>query len=77
MKPDKDKVNIILREIQKILKEYKPNTSELQLINTRISQMTKRNIRKQFVQNPYPQAQKKSEKTEDQASKIRYKIKID
>ncbi|UCG03695.1 MAG: hypothetical protein JSW11_06850 [Candidatus Heimdallarchaeota archaeon] len=45
---EKDKVNAILREFQDILKKYRPNTSELQLINSKISQMTARNIEKQF-----------------------------
>ncbi len=48
MSIEKDKVNAILREFQDILKKYRPNTSELQLINSKISQMTARNIEKQF-----------------------------
>ncbi|MFW9905751.1 MAG: hypothetical protein ACFFFH_15565 [Candidatus Thorarchaeota archaeon] len=48
MSIEKDKVNTILREFQDILKKYRPNTSELQLINSKISQMTARNIEKQF-----------------------------
>ncbi len=46
MSVDKDKVNQILLEFQNILKKFRPNTSELQLINKKISQMTARNVRK-------------------------------
>jgi hypothetical protein len=50
MPADKDKVNNILKEIQNILKIYKPNSTELMLINQKISQMTARNLRKQTAQ---------------------------
>ncbi|MFX1517021.1 MAG: hypothetical protein ACFFC6_12025 [Promethearchaeota archaeon] len=55
---EKDKVNAILREFQDILKKYRPNTSELQLINSKISQMTARNIEKQFRATSSPPARK-------------------
>ena len=48
MSVDKDKVNKILLEFQNILKRFKPNTTELQLINSKISKMTAKNIEKQF-----------------------------
>ncbi|MHA2243340.1 MAG: hypothetical protein ACXADY_00060 [Candidatus Hodarchaeales archaeon] len=48
MSIEKDRVNLILREFQEILKKHRPNTSELQLITSKISQMTARNIEKQF-----------------------------
>lgn len=48
MSIEKDKVNLILREFQEILKKHRPNTSELQMITSKISQMTARNIEKQF-----------------------------
>jgi hypothetical protein len=47
---DKDKINQILKDFQNILKKYRPNAQELQLINTKISQMTARNIERQFGQ---------------------------
>ena len=51
---DKDKINSILLEFQDILKKYRPNANELQLINSKISQMTARNIQRQFSQTrPY------------------------
>jgi CRISPR/Cas system-associated protein Cas10 (large subunit of type III CRISPR-Cas system) len=49
MSIEKDKVNAILREFQDILKKHRPNTSELELINSKISQMTARNIEKKFA----------------------------
>lgn len=54
----KDKVNAILREFQDILKRYRPNTSELQLINSKISQMTARNVEKQFQATSSPPPRK-------------------
>ena len=48
MSIEKERVNTILREFQDILKQHRPNTAELQLITSKISQMTARNIEKQF-----------------------------
>ena len=72
---EKDKVNAILREFQDILKKYRPNTSELQLINSKISQMTARNVEKQFRASSSPPA-RKSPPTKPEKKKWR-KIKID
>ena len=73
----KDKVNTILVEFQEILKKYRPNTSELQLITSKISQMTARNIEKQFSYSKAssPQQSKKSPSTKQR--KNWHKIKID
>ena len=58
MSIEKDKVNAILREFQDILKRYRPNTSELTLINSKISQMTARNIEKRFRATSSPPPRK-------------------
>ena len=70
----KDKVNAILREFQDILKKYRPNTSELQLINSKISQMTARNVEKQFQSTSSPPPRKAPPKPEKKKWR---KIKID
>ena len=75
MSIEKDKVNIILREFQEILKKYRPNTSELQLITSKISQMTARNIEKQFKTSS-SQRSKKAPTLKPQ-KKVWHKIKID
>lgn len=72
---EKEKVNAILREFQDILKKYRPNTSELQLINSKISQMTARNIEKQFGATVSP-PQRKPPAPKPEKKKWR-KIKID
>lgn len=77
MSVEKEKVNRILIEFQDILKKYRPNTSELQLITSKISQMTARNIEKQFgspqpSRTPTTQAAKSSK-----PKKKWFKIKID
>ncbi|UCE13056.1 MAG: hypothetical protein JSV04_12795 [Candidatus Heimdallarchaeota archaeon] len=77
MPVEKEKVNRILIEFQDILKKYRPNTSELQLITSKISQMTARNIEKQFSphrpsRTPPSQAAKSSK-----PKKQWFKIKID
>ena len=75
MSIEKDKVNAILREFQDILKKYRPNTSELQLINSKISQMTARNIEKQFSSiTSSPQRKPPTPKSEKKKWR---KIKID
>ncbi|MFX0015594.1 MAG: hypothetical protein ACFFB2_11570 [Promethearchaeota archaeon] len=77
MSIEKDKVNLILREFQEILKKYRPNTSELQLINSKISQMTARNIEKQFS-HPQPYKSRQENETPPKKPKRKYyKIKID
>jgi len=77
MPADKEKVNKILKEIQNILKKHKPNSTELMIINQKISQMTARNLRKQgqFDQRVFnaQTAQPSSEKDQ----KKWHKIKID
>lgn len=47
MSVDKDKVNTLLLEFQKLLKTYRPNNSELQLITSKITKMTQKNLLKQ------------------------------
>ena len=47
MSVDKDKVNSLLLEFQKLLQNYRPNNSELQLITSKITKMTQKNLRKQ------------------------------
>lgn len=75
---DKDKINQILIDFQNILKKYRPTAQELQLINTKISQMTARNIERQFGQKTSSQKEK-SKKPRFQTKKARkwHKIKID
>ncbi|MFX0123039.1 MAG: hypothetical protein ACFFAE_05330 [Candidatus Hodarchaeota archaeon] len=75
MSIEKDKVNAILREFQDILKKHRPNTSELQLINSKISQMTARNIEKQFRATRSPPTRNSS--SPKPKKKKWYKIKID
>ncbi len=77
MSIEKDKVNSILREFQEILKKYRPNTSELQLITSKISQMTARNIEKQFSHSRISQSQRSKKVPTTRPKKKRYKIKID
>ena len=48
MSVDKDKVNTLLLEFQKLLKTYRPNKSELQLITSKITKMTEKNISGQY-----------------------------
>ena len=47
MSVDKDKVNSLLLEFQKLLQTYRPNNSELQLITSKITKMTQKNLLKQ------------------------------
>ena len=47
MSVDKDKVNNLLLEFQKLLQTYRPNNSELQLITSKITKMTQKNLLKQ------------------------------
>ena len=75
MSIEKDKVNAILREFQDILKKHRPNTSELQLINSKISQMTARNIEKQFGTATSPRSRRTPPPKPEK--KKWHKIKID
>jgi hypothetical protein len=77
MPVDKDKVNAILLEFQNILKEFKPNTTELQLINSKISQMTARNIEKQFSHTQTSRPKPPTKRTRMKPKKRWRKIKID
>ncbi len=77
MSIEKDKVNTILLEFQEILKRYKPNTSELQLITSKISQMTARNIQKQFSHSQISGSKPIKEIPSTKPRQKRYKIKID
>ena len=77
MSIEKDKVNTILHEFQEILKKYRPNTSELQLITSKISQMTARNIQKQFNHTQISGSKPIKEIPSSKPRKKRFKIKID
>ena len=44
MSVDKDKVNTLLLEFQKLLNTYRPNKLELQLITSKINKMTEKNV---------------------------------
>ncbi|MHA1973775.1 MAG: hypothetical protein ACTSW1_12320 [Candidatus Hodarchaeales archaeon] len=77
MVTDKNKVNSILKEIQEILKRYKPNTSELQIINRKISQMTARNIQKQMIHDRTTFGREKSKILNQKAKKEWHKIRIE
>lgn len=46
MDTDKEKINYILREFQKLLKIHKPNSSELEIITSKINKMTSKNLQK-------------------------------
>ena len=77
MPVDKDKVNAILLEFQNILKKFKPNTTELQLINSKISQMTARNIEKQFTHSQPSHSKASKQRSRTKPKKHWHKIKID
>ncbi len=77
MPVDKDKVNAILLEFQNILKKFKPNTNELQLINSKISQMTARNIEKQFSHSQPSRSKTPTKRSQMKPKKKWHKIKID
>ncbi|MHA1214930.1 MAG: hypothetical protein ACTSR2_03460 [Candidatus Hodarchaeales archaeon] len=74
---DKNKVNSILKEIQEILKKYKPNASELQIINQKISQMTARNIQKQMIHDRTAFGGEKAKILNEKPKKEWRKIKIE
>ena len=77
MSVDKNKVNQILIEFQEILKKFRPNTSELQLINKKISQMTARNLRKSTPRDYSRQKQDQRVDKQQKSQKKRYKINIE
>ncbi len=77
MSIDKEKVNTILVKFQQLLNQYRPNTSELQLISSKISQMTARNIVKQFNKTKSVSSTFLKEKTPQRTSRKWHKIKID
>ena len=76
MSVDKDKVNALLLEFQKLLQSYKPNNSELQLINAKITKMTEKNVRKLQRNQTRDLRRKKSGKSRS-SDKKRVKIPID
>lgn len=73
----KDKVNRILIEFQEILKKHRPNTSELQLITSKISQMTARNIQKQFTHSHVSNSQSSKKTPPSKPKKKWHNINID
>ncbi len=77
MPADKDKVNIILKEIQNILKKYRPNSTELMLINQKISQMTARNLKKLDQIDQRISNAQSTQPSSKKAQKEWHKIKID
>ena len=77
MSIDKEKVNTLLLEFQNLLKKYRPNTSELQLINSKISQMTARNVVKQFGEIKSVPTRPPRKEAPPKPSKKWHKIKID
>ena len=77
MSVDKDKVNTILKDFQKILKKFKPNTVELQVINSKINQMTARNIQKQFHHSSSPPRPSSPDLKSSSPHKKWHKIKIE
>ena len=52
MDTDKQKINYILKEFQKLLKAQKPNTSELKIITSKINKMTSKNLQKTRKNSP-------------------------
>lgn len=74
---DKDKVNTILLEFQDVLKKHRPNANELQLINSKISQMTARNIERQYRQTRPYRTRPSTKKPSSKSKKKRHKIKIE
>jgi hypothetical protein len=76
MAVDKEKVNALLLEFQKLLKSYRPNSSELQLITSKISKMTKRNLLKQQQGQYIRNTPRKTSRPESKNKKW-HKIKVD
>ena len=76
MSVDKDKVNTLLLEFQKLLQTYRPNNSELQLITSKITKMTQKNILKQERKKLKGQSRQEIRSSPTSAKKW-HKIKID
>ena len=76
MSVDKDKVNSLLLEFQNLLKTYRPNKSELQLITSKITKMTEKNISGKQSRVSKLKS-KKSTKKQNSTDKKWVKIKID
>ena len=76
MSVDKDKVNTLLLEFQKLLNIYRPNKPELQLITSKITKMTEKNILRQSTRGEKRKPRRKQKKTEPSNEK-RVKIPID
>lgn len=76
MSVDKDKVNALLLEFQKLLQSYKPNNSELQVINAKIAKMTEKNVRK-LQRNRKGDFKRKKSEDSHSSGKKRVKIPID
>ena len=76
MAVDKEKVNALLLEFQKLLKSYRPNNSELQLITSKISKMTQRNLLKQQKGQHMGKTHRKTKQPASSKKKW-HKIKVD
>lgn len=76
MAVDKEKVNALLLEFQKLLKSYRPNKSELQLITSKISKMTQRNLLKQQKKQHMGKTQQKTKQPASSKKKW-HKINVD
>ena len=76
MSVDKDKVNTLLLEFQKLLNTYRPNKSELQLITSKITKMTQKNILRQQSSSVKSKVRKPTEK-QASTDKKWVKIKVD
>ena len=76
MSVDKDKVNTLLLEFQKLLNTYRPNKSELQLITSKITKMTQKNILRQQSSGVKSKTRKPKEK-QASTDKKWVKIKVD
>ncbi len=75
MSVDKDKVNNLLLEFQKLLQTYRPNNSELQLITSKIAKMTQKNILKHERKKIQGQARQEIKSSPSPAKKW-HKIKV-
>ncbi len=76
MSVDKDKVNALLLEFQRLLNTYRPNKSELQLITSKITKMTEKNILRQQSHGVKAKTRKPTKK-EASTDKKWVKIKVD
>ncbi|MHA2053513.1 MAG: hypothetical protein ACW99F_07950 [Candidatus Hodarchaeales archaeon] len=76
MSVDKDKVNALLLEFQRLLQSYKPNNSELQLITSKITKMTRKNVRRQ-QKSKNAESRRKNPSATNSSRKKRVKIPID